>query len=811
VAALWFAVVASLAGRPAAAQGAIRDLGTLGGPNSTALAVSRSGQVIGYSDTLGTDTLAGNSDAFLYDGSAMHDLTLGGAYSFPFGLNEAGQVTGYAAVADGNFHAFLGSAAGTVEIGTLPGGTFSWGIGVNNGGQVLGASDVPSFAMHTFVWTPDSPNSSTGKMVDIGALGGDSCSAIGITDGGQVAGSAATADGTPHAFIWTSAGGMVDLTPNAPGASSVTAMNAAGMVAGNMTVDGGHSHAFFYDGTLHDLGVLPGSTDSFATSISPAGLVAGGCGDHAVAWPSAAGIVDIGTLGGAISVAWGVNDGGQVFGDSDTGSGSDAFVYDGTGLHDLTLGGVFSQVLSGQLGSTLGGLANVADSGGRLAGFGLLPAAGGGHAFLYKSGTLTDLGTLGGNFSQANDVNSSGLVVGLSTLADNITQHAFISSAADSTAPSTTASLAGTAGKGGWFVSAVTVTLSAADEPGGSGVAATYYQVDGGAAQTYSTAFSLAGDGNHTLSYWSVDKAGNKEAPHSQAVNIDATAPSTSSSLAGTAGSGGWYRGAVAVTLSANDGTSGVGPTSYCVDGGGAQTYSGPFTVSGDGNHIVSFWSVDNAGNTEAKHAVAFGIDATAPSTSASLSGTAGSNGWYRGTVTVTLKAQDGGSGVAATNYCVDGGASMTYTGPFTVSGDGTHSVKFWSQDRAGNSETAQADSVTIDGTAPSVTAAANPNLLWPAGGQMVAVTMSGKITDATSGVDRTSASFSVADSYGALQPSGAITVAADGSYSFVVQLLAFRNGNDRNGRTYTVNVCASDNAGNRGSASTTVVVPHNH
>jgi hypothetical protein len=67
-----------------------------------------------------------------------------------------------------------------------------------------------------------------------------------------------------------------------------------------------------------------------------------------------------------------------------------------------------------------------------------------------------------------------------------------------------------------------------------------------------------------------------------------------------------------------------------------------------------------------------------------------------------------------------------------------------------------------------------------------------------------------VVDEYGKNQPASGITLAADGSYSFTVKLPASRRDNDLNGRTFTITVSAKDVAGNLGSKSIVVTVPHN-
>jgi cytochrome c len=98
----------------------------------------------------------------------------------------------------------------------------------------------------------------------------------------------------------------------------------------------------------------------------------------------------------------------------------------------------------------------------------------------------------------------------------------------------TTAALAGTMGQNGWYTSDVTVTLSATDPPttfqiGGStspfGVNHTYYKIDSGSWNTYTSPFVITAAGQHTVLYYSVDIAGNVETQKSVSLKIDKTAP----------------------------------------------------------------------------------------------------------------------------------------------------------------------------------------------------------------------------------------------------------------------------------------------
>jgi hypothetical protein len=152
-----------------------------------------------------------------------------------------------------------------------------------------------------------------------------------------------------------------------------------------------------------------------------------------------------------------------------------------------------------------------------------------------------------------------------------------------------------------------------------------------------------------------------------------------------------------------------------------------------------------------------------------------------------------------------------------SFTGQAGHTYGFYSiaQDVVGNIEapktTADATTQVVggDNTPPTITIAATPFQLWPPDGRMIPVTISGTMTDNGSGVNGSTAAFAVTDEYGLVQPSGPVTVASNGSYSFVISLQASRYGDDHDGRLYTIMVSVQDNAGNLGTATTTVVVPH--
>jgi N-acetylneuraminic acid mutarotase len=236
---------------------------------------------------------------------------------------------------------------------------------------------------------------------------------------------------------------------------------------------------------------------------------------------------------------------------------------------------------------------------------------------------------------------------------------------------------------------------------------------------------------------------------------------------------------------------------------------NGPFAAGLNNVLYVGTGNSNGANLTSLEALVA--ADITPPETSISLTGTAGSNGWYVGAVLVALSATDPDdtASTLTTSYAIDGGTLQTYAGPFSVTGDGVHHVTYFSQDPAGNIEAAHSVTIMIDSTAPALTAAASQTILWPPNGKMVAVTVTGAMSDSLSGINLAAASFSTIDEYGRVQPSGTIAVNADGTFSFSVDLEARRDGRDGDGRTYTIVITALDLAGNLATATIAILVPH--
>jgi len=132
---------------------------------------------------------------------------------------------------------------------------------------------------------------------------------------------------------------------------------------------------------------------------------------------------------------------------------------------------------------------------------------------------------------------------------------------------------------------------------------------------------------------------------------------------------------------------SGVGirNTTYRIDDGSWANYTatGQFDLTGkaDGQHQIAWYSVDYAGNVEKVRNTILYVDDTPPLTSISPAIEPFTTATF-----FALGATDALSGVAYTEYRIDGGNWTRYNAPFSLS-EGVHTIGYRSTDNLGNME----------------------------------------------------------------------------------------------------------------------------
>lgn len=130
---------------------------------------------------------------------------------------------------------------------------------------------------------------------------------------------------------------------------------------------------------------------------------------HRLASAQTYSVVDLGTLGGAYSMAYGINAAGTVVGVSALSSGRELpFFWNPSGIWTLSMPG--SRFAVGRCINAAGQIAGYTDT-----------PTGRQHAFLWSSTGVQDLGTLGGSDSFAYGINAGGQVVGVSSTANGPT------------------------------------------------------------------------------------------------------------------------------------------------------------------------------------------------------------------------------------------------------------------------------------------------------------------------------------------------------------------------------------------------------
>lgn len=220
--------------------------------------------------------------------------------------------------------------------------------------------------------------------------------------------------------------------------STAFAINNLGQVVG-VSYTGGiatQSGMLWENGQSHFLSPLDGTRMSFATDINDRGQIVGYSGNDPRGYDSKAtlwyqgGVTDLHQPGQYNSFAYAINSDGKIVGSQ----GSIANIYDGVVLNRATSWDAVT-------GQNLGNYANIFTDHSYSLAYGI-NASGqvvgvsaqlrqGSYAELYThatlwSGSVTDLGTLGGDYSSASAINDQGVIVGVSNAHQGGYQHATI-------------------------------------------------------------------------------------------------------------------------------------------------------------------------------------------------------------------------------------------------------------------------------------------------------------------------------------------------------------------------------------------------
>jgi probable HAF family extracellular repeat protein len=230
-------------------NGMMQDIGTLGGPDAVAIYVNEHSQVAGDSYTNFTPnpvTGLPSLDPFLWEKEKGRiDIgTLGGAWGYPAGVNNRGQVVGYSSLAAdpgactagggfANCDVFLWDRGTLTDLtATTNGGSPSFVFGINDKEEIVGAAGFPNAPLDAYIWR-------NGVAADLGHLSDCYSLGFGINSHSQVVGGTFDCIDASHsrAFLWEN-GAMVDLDDLVPPDSPLqlveaAAINDRGEIAGN--------------------------------------------------------------------------------------------------------------------------------------------------------------------------------------------------------------------------------------------------------------------------------------------------------------------------------------------------------------------------------------------------------------------------------------------------------------------------------------------------------------------------------------------------------------------------------------------------
>lgn len=245
-------------------------------------------------------------------------------------------------------------------------------------------------------------------------------------------------------------------------------------------------------------------------------------------------------------------------------------------------------------------------------------------------------------------------------------------------------------GSDGWYVTSPKVTLESS-EPTGD----TFYRINGGETQEYVSPFYIT-DGIYNITFWSKDRHGNRESNAYFDLKVDTMKPTSSIEVDPALPEDQWYSSPPTVTLSTSHSNSKV---FYRFNNDDYSEYLDDI-VPPEGQSVLHWMAVDQAGNEEDPQSRTFRIDTVPPHIYHSLypEQPDGENGWYISHPVLTLNTPD----AEMIYYAFGSGELQVYTAPITIP-EGISEIRFLCVDKAGNLGNESRLDFKVDTTEPTI------------------------------------------------------------------------------------------------------------
>lgn len=229
-----------------------------------------------------------------------------------------------------------------------------------------------------------------------------------------------------------------------------------------------------------------------------------------------------------------------------------------------------------------------------------------------------------------------------------------------------------------------------------SGVQGIFYSVNDSEFDPYTKPIEFDKDGEYSIQFYAIDNVGNKEDEGKRIIIIDSTPPVTTLGIEGSHHNE-VLSSKTKISLTASD-AFGVKETFYAINNGSEIRYNRQINISNlpEGNHSISWYSVDMVGNIEEKQAFDFFVDRTPPMVFEEIMGNTfmvAGREYSSGRSQLRIAAVDNKAGVKEIFYSINNAPFKLYEKPIFLSEiSGAITIRSYAIDNVDNKGTSDAE-----------------------------------------------------------------------------------------------------------------------